>query len=720
VALIRIRLSKIEPWAFLVFAAVCTLLSARSFFDARQTALNFAEAARQALPPDDPAHLISPVHWSAPLDDVFIHFDFARSLARGRFFEWARGGGYSSGATSWLYPAILALPYAAGLRGFALGHFSDWFSCVCVFAGLWALRSAYQGVSRFAPYLITSALMSLGVFGWALWSGMELPLFFALWSSGQAVFRKLGQRESTHSPALFTWLLGFIGLLLTATRPESLICIGIWFVFAWREHRPAFEGRVTRSLLLPLFTPSLLLLCVRALLNRIYTGEFADAGSIVKLEPLAPFYTTIEVLKLWFGNMGFQFGRITAYHAGDSAIWGSLLWILVMGALWQKNTRRDAQMLCLTALFWIIVVANNEYVRYQNDRYTMPPLAWLVIAAALFVVKLGQQSFDNQLQARPVIRRSVPITVALGAVLTWSLHQLPRLHQQNWLFGRACKNIAEQQMRLGLLLRSTSDEANHQILVGDAGAIQYFSDLPGVDAIGLGATRGLPFARAVRLGIGATVELIERMPPQERPDLMALYPSWWKDLPLWFGRPIFELDIAGNVICGAPNKVVYSAEWRGLNSDSLPFVVEPGWHVVDELDVADLVSEASHDYGLFDHHSGYVLMKILPHPREPSRDVFDAGRILFQGNRARFRFSNFLAGQKARLVIRAAPAEPMNCRVSLGDKELGKFTQLPRDAWQESTLEINGNLVKGAANFEIISDRGECNLFHIWALQHDL
>jgi len=702
-----------------VFAAACTLLSARSFFDARQSALTFAEVARQALPPDDPAHLIPPVRWSAPLDDVFIHFDFARSLARGRFFEWAPGGGYSSGATSWLYPAILALPYAMGLRGFALGHFSDWFSCVCVFAGLWALRVAYQGLSRWAPYLIASALLSLGVFGWALWSGMEISLFFALWCSGQAVFQNLGRTETPGARLRSTWLLGFIGLLLTATRPESLICIGIWFAFAWRENLPAYSGKAIRSLLTPLFAPSILLLGVRALLNLIYTGELADAGSIVKLEPLAPFYDLVEVLKLWSLNMGFQLSRITAYHAGDNAIWGSLLWVLVIGALWKKNTRRDARILCSMALVWITVVANNEYVRYQNDRYTMPALAWLVIAAALFVVKLGQQSFDKQSLSRQGIGRLVPVALALGAILTWSMHQLPRLHQQNWLFGRACKNIAEQQVRLGLLLRSTSEAANHRILVGDAGAIQYFSDLRGVDAIGLGGTHGLPFARAVRLGIGATVELIERMAPQERPDLMALYPSWWKDLPLWFGRPIFELDISGNVICGAPNKVVYSAEWRGLDADSPPFVVDQGWHVVDELDVADLVSEASHSYKLFDRHSGYVLMKILPHLREPSRDVFDAGRILFRGNRSRFRLSNLTAGQSVRLVIRAAPSQPMYCRVRLDRKELGEFTLLPQDAWQESSLEMDGGLVKRTGEFEIISDRGECNLFHIWALQPD-
>ena len=229
--LIRFNPSKIEPWAFVVFAAACTLLSARAFFDARQATLGFAEAARQALPLDNPAKLIPPVRWSAPLDDVFIHFDFARSLARGRFFEWSRGGGYSSGATSWLYPAILALAYRIGLTGFALGRFCDWFACLCVFGGLLALRNAYQGQSRLVPYVITAALMSLGVFDWALWSGMELPLFFALWCCGQAVFRNLENRAARQARLPLAWLLGVLGFLLTATRPEGLICLGIWVGF---------------------------------------------------------------------------------------------------------------------------------------------------------------------------------------------------------------------------------------------------------------------------------------------------------------------------------------------------------------------------------------------------------------------------------------------------------------------------------------------------------
>jgi hypothetical protein len=706
-----------EPLLFIVFAACCTLLSARSFFDARQAALQFAEVARYTSSPESPAHLVPTVRWSTPLDDTFIHFDFARSLAQGKFFEWAPGGGYSSGATSWLYPAILAIAYRSGMKGFALGYFADWFACLCVFGGLLALRTAYKGMSRLAPYLITAALTSLGVFDWALWSGMELPLFFALWCCGQAVFHKLEDHNVTEDPWSMAWLLGLVGLLMNATRPEALLCVLLWFAAAWRANHGRFSGKEIGKLFIALLAPTCVLLCVRAALNRVYTGEFADAGSIVKLEPLAPFYNLSDIAKLWIGNLAFQIGRITAYHAGDSAAWGALLWVLALGALLQKTTRGKACLLCVMAFLWMALVANNEYVRYQNDRYTMPALAWLVMAASLGVCGLVDQSFNAWERSRSIGQRLVPAAVAVAAIIAWSWHQAPRLRQQKWLFGRACRNIAEQQIRLGLLLQSASDTTGHQILVGDAGAIQYFSNLPGVDAMGLGAKRGLPFARAVRLGIGAIVELIERLPPQERPDLLALYPSWWKELPLWFGHRVFELDIDGNVICGAPNKVVYSAEWRGLDADPAPSALEPGWRLVDEVDIADLVSESAHSYQLFDRHSGYVLMKILPHPRDASHDLFDAGRILFGGQRARFRVSHLARGRKVRLVVRAAPAAPQNCHIRYDAKELGQFRLPSKDAWQESSLDVSPAWVQSSAEIEVVSGQGECNLFHIWALQ---
>ena len=716
----RALFPKLEPWVFLVFAATCTLLSARLYFDARQSALQFAESARLAAPPESIVHLVPKVPWSAPLDDVFIHFDFARSLARGRFFEWAPGGGYSSGATSWLYPAVLAIAYRCGLTGFALGRFADWFASVCVFCGLWALRGAYKSLSLWVPYLLSAALMSLGVFGWALWSGMELPLFFALWCLGQAVFHSLQGHHASYGPRRTAWLLSLLCLLLAATRPESLLCVVVWLLFLGLEQRKLRAKRGLALLGAIVAGPALVLIAIRMVCNRVLTGEFGDAGSIVKLEPLAPYANYADALKLWSSHLAFQFGRITAYHAADNAIWGSLLWPLVILSLCLKSTRRHARVLCLLALFWMALVANNEYVRYQNDRYTMPALAWLVMAASLSVWGLAHESFQMASQARPLARRLAPGALALSCTVIWTWHQIPRLRQQSWLFGRACRNVAEQQVRLGLLLDRASDARHRRILVGDAGAIEYFSDLPAVDAIGLGGTRDLPFARAARVGVGAILELIERLPPQERPDLLALYPSWWKELPLWFGRPVLELPIDGNVICGASSKVVYDAEWRGLNFDSPPCFLDPGWRLVDELDVADLVSESNHSYRLSERHSGYVLMKLLPHLRDPSRDLFDAGRILFQNQTASFQLDHLTPGRALRLVVRAAPAEPMRCVVRYDGRDLGQIRLQSKDSWQESGLDVSPALVKSHGKVEILSALGECNLFHIWALQPEL
>src|SRR6185436_5918592 len=79
-----------EPLRFVVFAVFVTAALAAAFY---------VPALRRTGP------------WPAPLDDVYIHFDFARSIAQGHPFEWIPGNGYSSGATSLVYPFVLAAGY---------------------------------------------------------------------------------------------------------------------------------------------------------------------------------------------------------------------------------------------------------------------------------------------------------------------------------------------------------------------------------------------------------------------------------------------------------------------------------------------------------------------------------------------------------------------------------------------------------------------------------
>src|SRR6516162_8989001 len=64
-----------------------------------------------------PAFRATDGEWPIPLDDVFIHFDFARSLAMGHPFEWIPGQGYSSGETAPLWALVLAPGWLIGFRG---------------------------------------------------------------------------------------------------------------------------------------------------------------------------------------------------------------------------------------------------------------------------------------------------------------------------------------------------------------------------------------------------------------------------------------------------------------------------------------------------------------------------------------------------------------------------------------------------------------------------
>jgi hypothetical protein len=736
------RLRTLEPCIYLVWIGACTLLSARGFFNARDLHLFWADAARTAADASTAQPQVETVWWSAPLDDTFIHFDFARSFARLHPFEWAEGGGYSSGATSWLYPLVLAVGVALGCGGQSLGTFADVLACTSVFAFLWAARRIFRGF-LWTSYLLPIFVLSSGVLGWSLWSGMELALFFALWAALLRCYVEHGDAVTESELASARSGMAWLGMLVVMTRPEALLCCGLFAVFASgrSSHDSCPRWRTFAIVLLP----ACALTALRGLLNLALTGSVADAGGIVKLLTLRPLLEPREVALRWLGNIGFELARITTYHTSDSPMWGWQLWALVAFALLQKRQQSLVRLLVLQAFCWLVLVAQNEYVRYQNDRYTMPVVLWLLVAVCLGVgsaLETARLTLSNRSLRLDTVRRirqwsliaadtnrGSPVDAARGhnwspellraavsALLAGSFiwHQIPRLRQQHWLFGRACRNIAEQQVRVGQWLGAGSFGRTNRVLVGDAGAIPYFADLPAVDAIGLGGTERLPFAKAVHLGVGATVELIERLAPESRPDRFAIYPSWWDLLPVWFGRPIGAAHIKGNVICGGVTKVIYDAEWRGLEGKSQPLLLKPAMRVLDELDFADVVSESAHDYQISSRRSGYVVMKLLPHPTEPDRELFDAGRLVFSDAKVRFFLHGLRRSQPATLVFRAAPNYRMSFRVRVDGRDAGRVQIEGGTGWQEPTLNLDPQYLRETVRVELIAEGSEHILYHLW------
>lgn len=701
-----------EPVVYALFAAACTLAVALCFYSYMRLQTHYA-----AL---DPGHFATQIQrpgpWSAPLDDVFIHFDFARAAARGFPFQWSEGNGYSSGGTSLLYPLVLAFGYWMGCRGLVLMLWAGVVACVCVFALLLASRRMFSGLPRWTSYLAPLALLCVGALDWTLFSGMEVALFLALWGGALIAWDDIVAKQS--APAERPWLgaliLGLWGAALVATRPEGAVAVAVLSLGAAiailrRRGRSAAFGVLLASAL-----PGVAVLVAQAIANKILTGDAAAAGSLVKLEMNHPYMTAHQVWEAWKFHARYQILRATNYHFSDTAGYGWIAWGLALVPLFPRATRRYAIVLWSSAALWVLLVALNGQVRWQNERYTMPAVAWLLLAAGLGVGVLLSHRWG--LGRRGRVLRVASVATALFAASLFAYHQKKRFRDQVWFFGRASRNVYEQHIRTGAVIDHIKPMPR-RVLVSDAGAIPYEADLPALDLIGLGGYHKLPFARATRQGVGAAVELIERMPADQRPDLIATYPSWWGNFVLWFGNRIGEVPVRGNVICGGPAQVLYRPDWRPLRGSAAPLHLLPGERVADQLDVADIVSEKQHGYALSKQDVGFVHMKILPNPDKPSKPLWDAGRTVGGAIAQSFSLGGLAPHRSVRLVFRVAPAEPADFAVVVDGQRAGVVHLAPRDAWQEPALVVPAGAVKPTLRVRLEPVHGEYILYHLWAVQ---
>ncbi len=738
---LELALRRVDPALYALWAAYCTLASARLFygFMMKQTG----------------------GEWSAPLDDVFIHFDYARAIAQGHPFEWVAGNGYSSGNTSVTYPFVLALGYVLGFHDLALMKWAALLAMVCTFGTLLAGRSLFlrsasgrgEGM-RWLSYLLPPVLLGLGALDWSLWSGMEVAFFLGVWACALLAFFALDDARGRELRGR-AWALGAWCLLLVATRPEAATTVAVFGLVAafWRKDRLRASERA--AMLLRVGAPGVAFLVLQTLANRAFTGEYSANGAIVKLALNNPFMLPREKLADYTFNLTYTVLRNVEYHFTDAPALGFLVPALALAALAVPATRRVGVLLWLQIAGWLLLVAFNGQVRWQNERYTMPAVAWLLTLAALgaaaMLRRLGRPSVVFGLLAgtaavelvgivtrpagtMPSLR--VPLAYAAGAGLGVALvlrfwparalavaaalflahdHQVSKMRDQKWFFGRACRNIRDQHIVAGRMLAQLHP---HRVLVGDAGALMYASGRPGLDIIGLGGYHDLPFARAGVQGLPASIELIERMPPADRPDMFAIYPSWWGVLPTWFAHDVVaRVPAHGNVICGGYEDVLYTADWSPLGKGDRPRAALSG-RVVDSVDVADLVSEREHRY-VFPHPAGgWTEMKILQDPADATQDFFDAGRRISGGRGESMRLGHLRPGAAATLIVRSAPNVPAHVRVLAGGQVVGALDFTAADGWVEKTLTIPASAVRSSMDLRLQNDGpGDFLDYHVWVAQ---
>lgn len=530
-----------------------------------------------------------------PLDDAYIHFQYARQLAAGQPYVYNPGLPPTSGATSFTYPYLLAGGY---LLGFINENLALWA------AGIGALMLALSAwcIVRIGLSLGASPLVA-GVVG----------VGFAL--SGAAGWHAASGMETLLTCACLLWLLlamlrGRVGTVLIAAsccalvRPEGAVAAGLAVLILAAErvfmtHRarslPAVLGVIRRELrwFMLLLLP-VLAVGIQPLVNRLITGSSVASGSAAKsLFGLIPFDLPYVLGRIVSGFT--RFFTELADPAGYLWYVGPFLAVLAvigMVALWRAN-QRGFVWLAGTVALTMLAISTLDTAFWHFKRYQMP-----LITLIWALLPLGITALEKLIRQLGLRRLGTGMAVAC-LLLTVVL-------SQRFLSAYAA-NIgyvaAQPRAMADWLAENTPQDA--VVAVHDVGAMRYFGGRTTLDIVGLTTPGAADYWRS---GVGSVGEYIALM----RPDYIASYGQghglglgYLSDSDL-YANPLAEFTVAAdplvNVALAADTQGIYLPDYSAAERAALPLSlpqISPyldGMTLVETVNVADVVDERAGAY----------------------------------------------------------------------------------------------------------------------------
>ncbi len=643
---------------------------------------------------------------AVPLDDSFIHFQFARRIAEGHPFTFGDGGGFSSGATSFAWPMLIAPFHLLGARELAV----IWVAWVLgtLFHAATAVettRLATPLVGR-AAGLGAGAMSALfGAFAWFAWSGMEtIALAWALTRTARQAAEWAERAPHERSVRVGALGVGATGLVAPLIRPEgALAALAAFGVLAIWRATPAGsldsrrDLRVARTALRALPALPLVGVALVPLLNLATTGHASSATSMVKLLVGNPHYTGA---RLW-GAIGANAqlmvsdllvgGTYTAVFLPRWSLWAFAAGVPALGWLALRERRWPRAVLVLLLALATLVVCAYLTMLWNRVRYIWPfAPAWfvLVAAAAAAIGRLAERWWREGAGVVGGVLAGV-YAGALADKLPWALEDL----------ATSAAAIDGQQVKLGLWARGALP-ADARVGVNDTGAIAYLSRRRTFDLVGL-TTEGE--ARHWVAGAGARFEHYERMPRDMLPTHFIVYPQWM-GLPMLLGEELTSATVLEQSILGGATKTAYVARWDALGSGALPD--DDAAQLAAEVDVADLESEVRAGYALLDGWDADC--QAISSDDVPAR--VDGGRL----RRTLDAFDVDLPAGDVRMTMRLGAEEPTSVNVTAGGEEIGSV-DVSEGTWVERSVLLRA-LPGGRTRVEVRVAKGQAPFasLHYW------
>ncbi len=575
-----------------------------------------------------------------PLDDTYIHFQYARQMASGEPYVYNPGDDPTSGATSLLYTPLLAIGYLFGLDGLSLTYWAVAIGSLSFLLSAWLIFRLMmespvakrpldplfeQGGEHQALWwialLITLAYIVTGAMVWASVSGMETMLFVL------AVLLSLYTYQRGN-PKHIAWAGAFAAL----TRPEGLIiALSLTLILLFRSRRAKQFKWLD---FLPFFA-----IYIQPLVNFVMTGSVSASGNQAKsilYDVTIPLDERIsKVFDQWVRMLGeLVFGASDVDGVYVTIIVAFLAMLAIFVSL-RTSLRKKELRPAVLAVVWILLlsaaISTLDTAFWHFKRYQLPMMALLFPLAGSMLfgfISIG------------VVNRRWMITIAAIILFFQANTTLD-------FAGRYHDNIGvvhDQQLAMARWVDQNLPE-DARVGVHDVGVMAYIGNRKVYDVVGLTTPDA---AAAWWQGPGAIYETMAHH--QYRPDYFAIYPDV-RGLPMLqeagvFGEELarFEIDLPQHTVASATGtQIVTQADWS--LTDAKDVVHQPsilpyleGYELVDTLNIGDEEDETKFQYEFTMQADGGFATEV----RELSYQNCPETCEVVDGGRARSRNASFV------------------------------------------------------------------------------
>ena len=656
-------------------------------------------------------------YFVAQVSDLYLIAQYAQAMADGHPFHYNAGEAPTTGATSLLHTAVLALAHALGARGEGLVAFAILLGAALYLASLPLAVRVGRRLAGPREGLLAGALVALSgpvVWGYLYGSDIALFLFLAL---------LLLERWLAFASGASPRGLAIAGVLLALARPEGLI-IGLAVGLASLR-------LATKRDRLWLWAPFAAALSMLGL-QRAVTGAWLATS--VSEKALYPNYGLVETLALAsrYGvdvlrglllglyppdvSIGFARGEasyffpplalllvlLSAVRLTDPVAWPGRVWLALVAAVFA-------------------LTGPNVFMGVHFSRYLMWAFPGLLCFAAAGLGSLTRLlAREDEALERGLFRTGAGLMLLLGALSTAHFAAVyAELAGATWRREIAMAGFIRDHLPRGVAIANA------------ATSVEYLTGHRSLNLHGVTSPAFVGGRTAEREA--SMFESLGRLKAAERPPYLLLTRSAHEGSELFLalapGAPLFATTSFDDDL------VLFRADWSLLDRGGSP-LFEPARSAIaalepiDELDVCDSRDEAAHGYR-YESRSGELQLagSVAIGPAEGA-PLADAGRLILGGEsftvrtRAgrdvvivlRTRSSIVARGMRTEGAVASEVEIPAAGMAIEAGGQPALRVELPNaPGWNEHVLRLPKALVgDGSTRLEL---RGRYASFHYWFYQ---